>query len=230
MANNNERTAKLSPSILTADFSRLDETFRMFERHPSVGYLHCDVMDGAFVPNISFGPPVIQSIAGKTETKFDIHLMVNEPGRFVPDYICENTEYIVVHAEASIHLDRTLRLIKSNGVKCGVALNPATPLETLDYVLDIVDQVLVMSVNPGFGGQKFIPSSLEKLRRLAELRDERGLDFKLAVDGGISKANIMDVVNVGTEIIVVGSAILNSPDPEAELVIFDELLGGAKSV
>ena len=230
MTYNNKKTVKLAPSILTADFSRLNEIFRMLEKHPSVGYIHCDVMDGNFVPNISFGAPVIQSLAGKTNLKFDIHLMVTEPGRFVPDYVCENTEYIVVHAEATAHLDRTLKLIKANGVKCGVALNPATPPEKLEYVIDQVDQVLVMSVNPGFGGQKFIPSSLEKLRQLAELREERGLDFKLAVDGGISKKNIIDVINAGAEIIIVGSAILNAHDPEDELTEFDRLLGGTINV
>ena len=223
---NKKQNVCIAPSILTADFSKLSDSFRLFERHRSVGYIHFDVMDGDFVPNISFGSPVIQSLAEKTNLPFDTHLMVREPGRFIPEYICGNTEFIVVHEEASVHLDRTLRLIKSSGVKCGVALNPATPPESLEYVFDLVDQVLVMSVNPGFGGQKFIPSSLEKLRRLSELRDERTLDFKLAVDGGVSKANIMDVIEVGAEIIVVGSAIINADDPEAELDEFDTLLRG----
>jgi ribulose-phosphate 3-epimerase len=220
----NIQKAKLAPSILTADFSRLGEIFRMFERHPSVGYIHFDVMDGDFVPNISLGAPVVKSLVAKTKLPFDVHLMVREPGRFVSGYVTENTEYIVVHAEACVHLDRTLRLIKSLGVKCGVALNPATPPEILDYVLSLVDQVLVMSVNPGFGGQAFIPASLEKLRRLSGLREERGLDFKLAVDGGVGKANVLDVVSAGAEIIIAGSAILNADDPEAELSAYDELL------
>ena len=219
------QNAALAPSILTADFSALGETFRLFERHPSVGYIHFDVMDGDFVPNMSIGAPVVRSLAGSTVLPFDVHLMVREPGRFVADFVTGSTEYITGHAEAAMHLDRTLRLIKSLGVKCGVALNPATPPEALDYVFDLVDQVLVMSVNPGFGGQAFIPSALKKLRRLAEIREERGLGFKLAVDGGISRANILEVMGAGAEIIVAGSAILNAEDPDAELSAFDELLG-----
>jgi len=221
-----ERKACIAPSILTADFTCLVDTLQMFERHSSVGYIHCDVMDGDFVPNISFGAPVLRTLAGKTILPFDIHLMVTEPARFIPDFLCENTEYITVHAEATVHLDRTLRLIKSSGVKCGVALNPATPPGELGYILELVDQVLVMSVNPGYGGQKFIPSSFEKLNELCRIREERGLDFKLAIDGGIGKSNILDVAAAGAEIIVVGSAILNAADPEAELCEYDELMKG----
>ena len=220
--------AVLSPSILTADFARLDKTFHMFESHPSVGYIHFDVMDGDFVPNISFGAPVVRSLAGKTKLPFDVHLMVTEPSRYIADYVTDGTEYIVVHTEAAVHLDSTLRLIKSFGVKCGAALNPATPPEALDYVLDLVDQVLVMSVNPGFGGQAFIPASLEKLRRLAQMRKERGQEFKLAVDGGIDRSNALDVIEAGADIVIAGSAILNAADPEAELGAFDELFGGYK--
>jgi len=200
----------------------------MFERHPSVGYIHCDVMDGDFVPNISFGAPVVRSLAAGTKLPFDVHLMVSEPGRYAADYVTDNTEYITVHAEAAVHLDRTLRLVKSLGVKCGVALNPATPPDGLDYVLDIVDQVLVMSVNPGFGGQSFIPASFEKIRRLVELRESRGLDFIIAVDGGIGRSNVLEVAAAGADIIVAGSAILNAEDPEAELSAYDEMFGGAK--
>jgi len=221
-------TAKLSPSILNADFANLGETFRMFERHPSVGYIHFDVMDGDFVPNISFGAPVVKSLAEKTSLPFDVHLMVTEPARYVADYVTDRTEYIVVHAEACMHLDRTLRLIKSLGVKCGAALNPATAPEALEYVLDLVDQALVMSVNPGFGGQAFIPSSLEKLRRLREMRAARGLDFKLAVDGGIDGTNISRAIDAGAEIIIAGSSILKAKDPEAELKAYDELLEGRR--
>ena len=220
--------AKLAPSILTADFMNLGDTLRMLEGSPSVGYIHFDVMDGDFVPNLSFGAPVLSSLAGKTRLPFDVHLMVTEPGRFVPDFVTDNTEFITIHAEAAVHLDRTLRLIKSLGVKCGVALNPATPPEALDYVLDAVDQVLVMSVNPGFGGQSFIPASLEKIKRLAGLREERGLDFKIGVDGGISRVNVLDATEAGAEIIIAGSAILNASDPEAELRAFDEIFGGAR--
>ena len=225
-----KRKTCIAPSILTADFACLADTFRLFERHPSIGYIHCDVMDGDFVPNISFGAPVLKSLAGKTKLPFDIHLMVTEPARFIPDFLCENTGYITVHAEATVHLDRTLRLIKSNGVKCGVALNPATPPGDLGYILELADQVLVMSVNPGYGGQKFIPSSFEKLKELCRIREERGLDFKIAIDGGIGKSNILDVAAAGAGIIVVGSAILNAADPEAELYEFDELMKGINYV
>jgi len=221
--------AKLAPSILTADYSNLSKTFRLLESSPAVGYIHFDVMDGDFVPNITFGGPMIRSLAKKTTLPFDVHLMVTDPGRYVEDFVTEQTEYITVHAEATVHLDRTLKLIKSLGVKCGAVLNPATPPDTLDYVLDQVDQVLVMSVNPGFGGQSFIPSSLDKIKCLAKLRDERGLDFKIAIDGGINRENILDVCYAGTNIIVVGSAIINAKDPEAELAAFDELLKGAYS-
>jgi len=219
-------TVKLSPSILNADFAGLGETFRMFERHPSVGYIHFDVMDGDFVPNISFGAPVVKSLAGKTKLPFDVHLMVSDPIRYIEGYVTDNTEFIVAHAESTVHLDRTLRHIKSFGIKCGAALNPATPPEALDYVFDIVDQVLVMSVNPGFGGQGFITSSIEKLRELSGIREERGLGFKLAIDGGVDLSNINEVISAGADIVVVGSAITLAYDPDAELCAYDELLGG----
>jgi ribulose-phosphate 3-epimerase len=225
-----KRKSCIAPSILTADFSALGDTFRLFERHTSIGYIHCDVMDGNFVPNISFGAPVIQSLAGKTKLPFDIHLMVTEPGPFIKDYICDNTEYIVIHAEASVHLDRDLRLIKSYGVKCGVAHNPATPQTELEYVFDIVDQVLVMSVDPGYGGQLFISSSFEKISKLDEIRRERSLDFKISVDGGIGKKNVLNVAEAGADIMVIGSAIVNADDPEAELSEYDELLKGINYV
>jgi len=216
----------LSPSILTADFSNLGETFRLLERHPSAGYLHLDIMDGAFVPNISFGAPVVRAIAGKTTLPFDVHLMIEEPIRYVADFVTDNTEFIVVHAEAALHLDRTLRRIKELGVKCGAALNPSTPPDVLDYVYELADQVLVMSVNPGFGGQSFIPASLEKIEALAEIREARGLEFKVAVDGGIDRGNIKDVLDAGADIIIMGSAILGAADPDAELSAYDELLEG----
>ena len=218
--------AKLSPSILTADFSNIGEIFRMFERHPSVGYIHFDVMDGNFVPNVSFGAPVIRSLAGKTRLPFDVHLMIKDPERFVEDYISENTEYIVIHAEATLHLDRVLRQIKSTGAKPGVALNPATPPEAIEHVLHALDQVLVMSVNPGFGGQAFIPSALEKLRRIAALRAKKGLDFKIAVDGGVGRDNILEVTSAGADMVIAGSAILSADDPDEELCAFDEMLKG----
>jgi ribulose-phosphate 3-epimerase len=199
---------------------------QVLERHPASGWLHLDVMDGAFVPNISFGPPVIRSLAGKTKLRFDVHLMVEEPGRFMADYVTENTEYLVVHQEACLHLDRTLQLIQSLGVKCGVALNPATPLSALEYVLDKVDQVLVMGVNPGFGGQSFLPVALAKMKALSEWRQARGLDFKIATDGGVNAGNLQEIAAAGADIIVVGSAITNAEDPSAVLEQFGSILEG----
>ena len=217
---------KLSPSILNADFANLGGIFRLFEGHPSVGMIHCDVMDGHFVPNISMGAPLVQSFAKKTALPLDVHLMVTEPAPYIADYVTEGTEYIVVHEEACRHLDRVLRQIKSYGVKCGVALNPATPPGNLEYVFDLLDQVLVMSVNPGFGGQAFIPSSFNKLRALAKIREERGLGFKISVDGGVDRKNIEDIITAGADIVVVGSAVLAAKDPDAELLAYDEILGG----
>ena len=216
--------AILSPSILTADYSNLSKTFRLLESSPAVGYIHFDVMDGNFVPNITFGGPLVRSLAKKTTLSFDVHLMVDYPEIYIEDFVTENTEYITVHAEATVHLDRVLRQIKSFGVKCGAALNPATPPEELDYVLDIVDQVLIMSVNPGYGGQSLIPSSLGKISDLSKLREERGLDFKIGIDGGVNRKNLTGVCHAGADIIVTGSAILDSKDPEAELAAFNELL------
>jgi ribulose-phosphate 3-epimerase len=219
--------AKLSLSILTADFANLAETLALAQRHPSVGWIHMDVMDGDFVPNISFGPPVVKSIAAATDLPLDVHLMVSDPGRYVDGFVTERTEYIVVHQEAMTHLDRTLRLVHSLGVKNGAALNPATPPESLDYVLDELDHVLVMSVNPGFGGQKFIPSSIGKIKSLAQMRTDRGLDFLIAIDGGVNKDNILEAAGAGADIIIVGSAVMNAASPEDELAAYDELLGAA---
>ena len=219
--------AKLSISILTADFTRLRETLALFERHPAVGWLHMDVMDGAFVPNISYGPPVIRPLAQAAELPLDVHLMVEEPGRLLADFKTEKTEYITVHQEACRHLDRTLEQIRSLGVRPGAALNPATPEGTLDYVLDGLDQVLVMGVNPGFGGQRFIPDSLRKIRALAEERTRRGLAFKIAVDGGVNADNLAEICAAGADIIVAGSAIIDAPDPAAELAHFAGILEGA---
>ncbi|MDR3305888.1 MAG: ribulose-phosphate 3-epimerase [Clostridiales Family XIII bacterium] len=216
--------AILSPSILTADFSDLSDTLAMFEDSAAVGLLHLDVMDGNFVPNISFGPPVIRSLSAKTSLPFDIHLMVSEPDRFVEDYVTDHTKYIVVHQEANLHLDRTLQHIRSLGVGCGVALNPATAPESLRYVLEKADQVLVMSVNPGFGGQRFLPSALSKIRWLLEERARGGYGYKIAVDGGVNEENIVQICRAGADIIVMGSAILNRPDPRAALAGFAGLI------
>ncbi|MDR1953062.1 MAG: ribulose-phosphate 3-epimerase [Clostridiales Family XIII bacterium] len=214
--------AKISVSILSADFSALGDTLKTIG-DGGADFVHMDVMDGRFVPNLSFGPVVIGSLAGKTDLPFDVHIMAENPTDMIEQYVTENTEYIVVHYEACPHLDKTLRSIKALGVKCGVALNPATHPAVLDYVLDITDQILVMSVNPGFGGQSFIPGVLDKIRMYSSMRAESGLSYKISVDGGINLENVSDVVDAGADIIVVGSSILNAPDPLAAIRSFKEV-------
>ena len=162
--------AQLAPSILSADFSQLAESVKQIEKG-GAHFIHVDVMDGHFVPNISFGAAVMKSLVGKTDMPFDVHLMIEDPDKYLEDFVTDQTEYIVVHEEACVHLNRTIQHIKSLGVKAGVAINPATSLTTLDYILEEVDLVLIMSVNPGFGGQKFIPSALERLRLSVALRE-----------------------------------------------------------
>lgn len=203
----------LAPSILSADFSKLAEDVAQIER-AGADYIHVDVMDGHFVPNISFGAAVMKSLEGKTKLPFDVHLMIENPDDYLEDFLTPNTEYITVHQEACTHLNRTVQHIKSLGVKAGVSINPATTLATLDYILDDVDMVLVMSVNPGFGGQKFIPSALEKIRELAEIRKAEELDFAIEIDGGVNLNNVQEIASAGTDIIVAGSAVFHAEDIE----------------
>jgi ribulose-phosphate 3-epimerase len=197
---------KLAPSILSADFSRLGEDVLAVEK-AGAHLIHVDVMDGHFVPNISFGAIIMKSLLGKTQLPFDVHLMIENADKYIDEFVTDNTGYITVHQEACTHLHRTVRYIKSCGVKAGVAINPGTSLTTLDSILDEVDLVLIMSVNPGFGGQTFIQSSLEKIQRLAEIRRACGLNFEIEVDGGVTTENVGNVLNAGAEIIVAGSAI-----------------------
>lgn len=204
---------KLAPSILSADFSKLAEEVAKIEAG-GADYIHVDVMDGHFVPNISFGAAVMKSLAGKTQLPFDVHLMIENPDQYLEDFMTPQTEFITVHQEACVHLHRTVQHIKSLGAKAGVSLNPATSLSTLDYILEDVDMVLIMSVNPGFGGQKFIPSALEKIRELAEIKRAEGLDFEIEVDGGANLQNVQELASAGTDIIVAGSAVFKTPDIE----------------
>lgn len=202
---------KLAPSILSADFFKLGQEINEVEA-AGAHLVHFDVMDGQFVPNITIGPLVAESLAGKTSMPLDIHLMIMDPDRYIANFVTPQTEYICVHAEACLHLNRTIQLIHKNGVKAGVALNPATPVSVLDYVLEDLDMVLVMSVNPGFGNQKFIPQSMRKIREIDALRKERGLDFVIEVDGGVGLNNIKEVSAAGADIMVAGSAVFGADD------------------
>ncbi len=202
---------KLAPSILSADFARLLEDVKKVEE---VGceYLHIDVMDGHFVPNITLGPGIVKSLKKDVNMVFDTHLMIENPDNYIKDFVDAGSDLIVVHQEACRHLHRTIQNIKSYNVKAGVALNPATPIETIKHVLEDVDMVLIMTVNPGFGGQSFIESTIEKIQELKKIIDEKNLNVDIQVDGGIKPNNIDKVVKAGANIIVAGSAIFNSDD------------------
>lgn len=198
----------LSPSILSADFSRLGEQIRELDE-AGAQYVHIDVMDGMFVPSISFGMPVLRSIRGCSDRIFDVHLMIEEPGRYIDDFVKAGADLITVHAEACKHLDRTIEAIKEKGILAGVALNPATPLEEIRYILPKVDMVLIMSVNPGFGGQKLIPYTVQKVRDLKKMIDAQGLKTDIEVDGGINLENVTEMMDAGANIIVAGSSVFN---------------------
>lgn len=209
----NTRTIDIAPSILSSDFSRLGEQIEAVERG-GAAILHVDVMDGHFVPNITIGLPVVKSISRSTKLPIDTHLMISEPGRYAEQFVAAGAKMVSVHVEADAHLHRTLASIKSAGAEAGVVVNPATPIAALEEALDFADYILVMSVNPGFGGQRFIPTSLNKVRRLRRMIDERGLNVRIEIDGGIDRTNIAEVVAAGAEIIVAGSAIFGAPDPQ----------------
>jgi ribulose-phosphate 3-epimerase len=203
---------ELAPSILSADFAHLADQIRLAEAG-GASLIHVDVMDGHFVPNITLGPPVVKSIRRFTKLPLDCHLMIENPDQYIPEFAEAGADWISVHVEATRHLNRTLQLIRSHGLQAGVVINPATPVESLSEVLDIVDYVLVMSVNPGFGGQKFIPGSVGKIRRLAEMRDRAGLPFRIEVDGGVASGTVAEVVRAGAEILVAGNAVFGEGDP-----------------
>ena len=197
---------KLAPSILAADFSRLGDQIKEVE-NAGAEYLHIDVMDGSFVPSISFGLPLISSIRKITDLTFDVHLMVTEPERFVDQFADAGADIITVHQEACTHLNRTLKHIKERGIRTGVSLNPATDPSTLKYVLNYVDMILVMSVNPGFGGQEFIPETLGKLSDVRKMVEESGRNIDIEVDGGITLNNVETILNAGANVIVSGSSV-----------------------
>ena len=213
----------LAPSILSADFARLGEQVVQISKS-GADYIHIDVMDGHFVPNISFGATVMKGLNKLDTAPYDVHLMIENPDQYVGDFVTDKTEYIVVHQESCTHLHRSLQNIKTFGVKAGVAINPATPISALECVLSDVDLVLVMSVNPGFGGQKFIPSALDKIRRLDTLRKEEGYHYAIEVDGGITLDNAELVKSAGCDIFVAGSAVFGAADLTERVKEFKEVL------
>jgi ribulose-phosphate 3-epimerase len=216
---------ELAPSILSANFAQLgDDALQAIEGGGTV--LHVDIMDGHFVPNITIGPPVVKWLRKVIKVPMDCHLMIESPDSFIPAFADLGADWISVHQEACVHLDRTLHLIASHGCRPGVVLNPATPVETLTEVLDLVHHVLVMSVNPGFGGQKFIPNSLNKIAALARMRMERKLEFRIEVDGGVDLETVGDVVKAGAELLVAGNAVFGHGDIRANAA---KLLDAARS-
>jgi len=201
----------IAPSILSADFTRLKEEIQAVES-AGADWIHADVMDGHFVPNITFGPMVVEAVRRVTRLPIDVHLMINDPDRYIGDFAKAGATFICVHAETCMHLNRTVQLIRDSGARPGVVLNPATPIESLRWILEYLDFVLVMSVNPGFGGQAFIPNSVAKIAGLRQMISENGLQTLIEVDGGVSAKNIADIAAAGADVFVAGSAIFKSPD------------------
>lgn len=215
---------KIAPSILSADFSRLGEEIRAVEAG-GADYIHVDVMDGHFVPNITIGPLVVEAVRKVTNLPLDVHLMISNPELYIPEFAKAGADIIVIHAEATVHLHRAVQLIKSFGKKAGVALNPATSLSTLDYVLSELDLILLMTVNPGFGGQSFIDACVPKIQSLRGMLDRHGLETELEVDGGVKTDNIDRIAHAGADVFVAGSAVFGSKDYAATIA---ELKRGAR--
>lgn len=212
---------KLAPSILSADFARLLEDVKKVE-NAGCEYLHIDVMDGHFVPNITLGPQIVKSLRKDVNMIFDAHLMIENPDNYIKDFVDAGCDIIVVHQEACKHLHRTIQNIKSHGIKAGVSLNPATSIECIKHIIEDIDMVLIMTVNPGFGGQSFIESMIPKIEELKSFVDSKGLNIDIQVDGGIKPSNVDKVVKAGANIIVAGSAIFNSDDIESTIKLFRE--------
>ncbi len=216
---------ELSPSLLSADFTNLKSDIEVLDKN-GVKYLHLDVMDGMFVPNISFGPMIIKQLRPLTNMVFDVHLMIEDPDRYVQSFKDAGADILTVHYEACKHLHRTISYIKSLGMKAGVSLNPATNIDVLDYVLEDLDLVLVMSVNPGFGGQSFIPSALDKIKNLKEKIKERNLNVIVEVDGGVKTTNVKDVIEAGADLIVSGSDVF--ADKENRIKAYNDIFNNYK--
>ena len=215
--------SNFAPSILAADFSKLKEEI---EQVTAATYLHLDVMDGRFVPNITFGPMLIKDLRPYSKALFDTHLMIIEPERYIEEFAAAGSDIITVHVEAVTHLDRVVNQIKENGCQAGLALTPTTPLSVLDHILTELDLVLLMTVNPGYGGQRFIPYMIDKIVDLRRLIDQRGLAVKLQIDGGVNSSNVKELAQAGVDIFVAGSAIFGAPDPGQQLKKMEEQLSG----
>ena len=220
---------KISPSILSADFTRLGEEIIAVEK-AGADYIHIDVMDGHFVPNITIGPLVVKAAKKVTSLPLDVHLMITDPDKYIDDFIDAGSDILTVHVEATTHLNRTIAHIKEKGIKAGVSLNPSTPLSSLDHIMEYVDMVLLMSVNPGFGGQKFIPNTLQKIETLRSLIDKNRLDIELNVDGGITINNIEQVAEAGANVFVSGSGIYGTPNYKETISLMKDLIRKANQM
>lgn len=217
----------LAPSILSADFSNLSQQIRSVEIG-GADWIHCDIMDGQFVPNITFGPLVVKAVNGLTKIPLDVHLMINNAENYFEDFINAGADYLTIHQEAVPHLDRQINRIHELGVKAGVSINPSTPVSTLREILGIVDMVLIMSVNPGFGGQNFIKNTIEKIKLLNDIRSKNNYNYLIEVDGGLDKTNIQSVMDSGCDVFVIGSSIYKSDNITAATVEFKNLLNNRK--
>jgi len=218
----------IAPSILSADFTRLGEEIKHVE-HAGADWIHIDVMDGHFVPNITYGPVIVEACKRATSLPLDVHLMIEHPDLSIPDFIKAGADYISVHVEACTHLNRTIQMIKESGVKAGVAINPATPVDSVEWILEYVDFILIMSVNPGFGGQSFIPNSLERIRTIKKNILDKGLSTLVQIDGGVGKKTIGDISMAGVDSFVAGSAIFGSADYKETIDIFREKIKNSGS-
>ena len=213
----------IAPSILSADFGRLGDEVKAVAK-AGADWIHADIMDGHFVPNITFGPMVVKAVKQVTQLPIDVHLMIENPDRYVPEFIRAGADWISVHVETCVHLNRSIQQIKELGARAGAVLNPATPIESLDWILEDLDYVLIMSVNPGFGGQAFIPNSLQRINRLRKMIDERGLKTLIEIDGGVNRKTIAEISAAGADVFVAGSAIFNGSDYGETISAFKRMI------